>query len=61
MCLQSIHYIYAMKGEITGMIACVMVIFNPGRSGRDLVRSRTLLQLRLALFSLLPKHVAIGK
>ena len=59
MCLQTIHYIYATKGEITGMIApfkgnCI----NPGR---DRVRSRRLRQPRLARFSLLQKHVVIGK
>ena len=28
MCLQTIHYIYATKGEITGMIAPAMVIVS---------------------------------
>ena len=28
MCLQTIHYIYAKKGEITGMIAPAMVIVS---------------------------------
>ena len=28
MCLQSIHYIFATKGIITGMIACAMVILS---------------------------------
>ena len=28
MCLQSIHYIYATKGEITGMIARAIVILS---------------------------------
>ena len=60
MCLQAIHYIYATKGQITGMIAqcrnsnCI----NPGR---DRVRSKRLRQPRLALFSIRPKHVVIGK
>ena len=59
MCLQTIHYIYATKGEITGMIAqCNGNCINPGR---DRVRSRRLRQPRLARFSVLPKHVVIGK
>ena len=28
MCLQTIHHIYATKGEITGMIAHAMVILS---------------------------------
>ena len=52
--LQTIHYINATKGEITGMIPPAMVIVSP--------RSRPCsLQTRLARFSLLPKHVVIGK
>ena len=60
MCLQTIHYIYATKGQITGMITqcrngnCI----NPGR---DRVRSKRLRQPRLARFSIRPKHVVIGK
>ena len=57
--LQTIHYIYALKGEITGMIAPAMVIvsiqvktvFTP--EGCD--------NLVWHGFSLLPKHVVIGK
>ena len=50
--LQTIHYIYAMKGEITGMIAPAMVIVS--------IQVATVFA-RLARFSLLPKHVVIGK
>ena len=50
--LQTIHYIYATKGEITGMIAPAMVIVS--------IQVATVFA-RLARFSLLPKHVVIGK
>ena len=46
MCLQTIYYIYATKGEITGMIARAMVILSIN------VRSRTLRQPGLARFSI---------
>ena len=57
MCLQTIYYIYATKGEINGLIICAMVILSIN------VRSGTLRQPRLARVSVyvLPKHVVIGK
>ena len=60
--LKTIHYIYATKGEITGMIAPAMVIvsiqvatvFAP--EGCD-----NLVWRASGRFSLLHKHVVIGK
>ena len=57
MCLQTIHY--ATKGEITGMIAaCNGNFINPGRAVFARERCDN---LSLARFSILPKHVVIGK
>ena len=55
MCLQTIYYIYATKGEITGMIARAMVILSIN------VRSRTLRQPRAQYMYVIPKHVVTGK
>ena len=55
MCLQTVHY--ATTGEITCR-TCKGNFINPGR---DRVRSRTLPQPRLVRFSIVPKHVVIGK
>ena len=54
MCLQTIYYIYATKGEITGMIARAMVILSIN------VRSRTLRQPRSRYMYVLPKHVSFS-
>ena len=50
--LQTIHYIYAMKGEITGMIAPAMVIVSIQGAPLFTPEKR---------FSILPKHVVIAK
>ena len=62
MCLQTIYYIYATKGEITGMIARAMVIlsinqgsmFSPERCDNLVWRASQYMYV-------LSKHVVIGK